>query len=494
MKKSIFIAAFLYMVSTAAWGQYQFNENCKEGWMLLMDLKIDAAKKLMAKELSINPANHYALYLDQTCDAYALFINSDDEEYEAFLNNYGKRREIMDGKFEDSPYYLMCKSEMDIQASVFRIMHGSVFGGIGKAYSGYKAVYRNLDGYPDFKPGLMLDGFFNVAMSNLPPFVKGAASILGISSDLSYGIKTLNDVYQSQKNIKGANAESALFVIFAAKINKTPEMVYDLTQSYDKKIQDLFLLKYFTANIAYRTGRNEQSLATLSTLQHENSPYAKLLYDYMMGKALLRKLDGRAGHYMDQFLNHLRRKEYFKEMTYRMALFYLINGNRDQYHVLCDLVIEKGSDINERDREALYDASLDYEPDINLVKARLLIDGGYLGRFEQAIKDFEAHLRNELPYRLEYRFLKGRYARIVDDTPDAINHYKWVIDNGRDEDYSFACEAALNLGEIFEAAGKYDYAKKYYKLSADLYKNRYYEYIGAGADKALARIKALEKE
>ncbi len=494
MKRYILLFMFLPLFSMATFGQYQLNENCKKGWMLLMDLKIDEAKRLLSKELSINPENYYALYLDQTCDAYTLFINSDEAAYEAFLENYDKRREIMDGKFINSPYYLMCKSEMDLQTGIFKIMHGSLFGGINKSFSGYKEVYKNIDKSPDFKPSLMLDGFFNIAMSNLPPFVKSAASLLGISSDFNYGIKTLNDVYQSQKNIQGMNAESALFVIFAAKINKTPEMIYDFTHSYGENLQDLFLLKYFTANVEYRTGKNEQSLATLSALQYENSPYARLLYDYMMGKSLLRKLDDEAGQYIRRFLNHLQRKEYVKEMTYNMALFYLINGNRDKYHELCGIVKEKGSDINERDREALYDASLDYEPDINLVKARLLIDGGYSDRFKKMIRAFEINPGKGLPYQLEYNFLIGRYAIAMNNWPKAISHFKWVIENGRDEDYSFASEAALNLGEIYEKEGRYGSAKKYYKISQDLYKNRYYEYIGNKADKGLARIKILAKE
>lgn len=494
MKKYTFLFLFHLLLAGSAAGQYRLNENCRNAWMLLMDLKIGEAKGLVKKELSIHPDNYYALYLGQTCDAYALFINSGEEDYEAFIDAYEEKREIMEGKFEDSPYYLMCKSEMDIQAGMFKIMNGSVFSGIGKAYSGYKAVYKNIDKHPDFMPGFMLDGFLNVAMSNLPPFVKSAASVLGISSDFDYGIRTLDDVYQSQRNSRGLNAASALFIIFAAKINKTPEMVFDFTQTYDPRIRDLFLLKYFKANIEYRTGRNERALATLSDLSYENSPYAELLYNYMMGKALMRKLDNRAAFYIDRFLKQMQRKEYIKEMTYLRALYDLINGDRERYGELCKTVKKKGSDINERDREALYDASLDYEPDVKLVKARLLLDGGYMERFEQTMAAYEHHPRAGLPYQLEYLFLKGRYAHESGDDLQAISFFNRVVDQGREQDYYFASEAALRLGEIYEAEDDYSSAKKYYKLSADLYKNKYYEYIGDKANKGLNRIKTLAKK
>jgi len=328
-------------MTLAASGQYQFNENCKEGWRLLMDLRLDEAKQLMAKELAINPANYYALYLDQTYDAYALYINAGREEYEALLDHYKERRVIMDGKFEDSPYYLMCKSEMDLQAGMFQVLNGSMFGGIRKLYSGYKKLHKNLDLYPDFQPGRMLDGFFNCALSNLPPFVKSAVSVFSVSSDFDKGWRTLNEVYQAQKNIRGINAESALFVTFVAKINKTPEIAYDLVRSYEAGLDTLFLPVFFKANIEYSTGRNEQALATLSLLKDKTGPYAGFLYDYMMGKTLLRKLDPRAGSYLEKFLGELKKEDYFREMTYNLALLHLIRDDKKKYDELRMTVIKR---------------------------------------------------------------------------------------------------------------------------------------------------------
>lgn len=473
-----------------AFGQYQVDENCKEAWLLLMDLRIKEAKRLLDKELENNPANYYALYLKQTCDAYVLFINSDEDDYEDFLEDYETLRNVMDDKYIDSPYYLMCKSEMDIQVCYFRVIHGSVFGGIRKGYSGYREVYHNLDQYPDFLPSLKLDGFFNSSLSNLPPFIRSAIAVFGVSSDFYYGMKTLKSVYEMQKSLKGINAESALFILFAAKINKTPEMVYEFTQSFDKEgIGDLFLPKYFKANIEYRTGRNEQSLMTLSELHYENSQYAELIYNYMMGKVLLRKLDQNSGYFIEKYLENLKKEEYFKEMTYNLAVSFLLKGDKKKYNELCRIVREKGSDINERDREALYDASLDYEPEILLVKSRLLLDGRYIRRFEKVIQNYEKESRNELPYQLEYFFLKGRYYYLKNEKVKAITCFKKVLNMGQDEEYYFSCEAACYLGKIYEVEGDKNTAVMYYKKSVKLYKDKYYEYIGNLAEKALKRLK-----
>ena len=494
MKRFVIALLLLTLLSSSMMAQYQVNDNMQNAWRLLMDLRIDSAKQLLQNELDKNPENYYAYYLDQTCDAYGLLINSSEDEYELFLKNYDKKRAVMDGKYESSPYCLFCKSEMDLQVAVFQIIHGSNFGGVQKAYAAYREVYKNLDKHPGFKPSLKLDGFFNVAMSNLPPFVKWVVSFFNVSSDFDYGVKTLTTLYQDQKDVKGINAEAALFFIFTAKINKTPEMVYDFTRNLDSNIRTLFIHQYFRANIAYRVGKNEQALHTMKQFNGKGRPYAELIYNYMMGKILLRKLDDSAGYYIEQYLKNLRKQEYFKEMTYNLALTELLKGNRARYNELCAVVRDEGSEVNERDREALYDASLDYQPDVNLVKARLLLEGSYLEAFKRTMDTYRQHPAGDLPYRLEYHFLTGRYQTETHQIEKAVVNFQWVIDHGSDEDYYFACASALALGGIYEAANNFEKARDYYKLASDLYDSDYYEYLGAKAEKSLERIKRMIKE
>jgi len=419
-----------------------------------MDLKIDQAKGLLAKEISKNPKNYYAYYLDQTCDSYQLIINSSEEDYKNFQENYHTKREIMDDQDTDSPYYLSCLSEMEMQIGIFNIINGDHFSGTRKVYSCYKDTYRNLKKYPDFKPSLKLDGFFNAALSNLPPFIKWAVSFFGISSNPEYGFKTLNQNYQSQKYIKGFNAEAALYIILTAKINKTPEMVYEFTQTLDTNISNLFILKYFKANIAYRTGKNEEALKTLQQIDVKEYPSAHIIYNYLMGKILLRKLDSHADVYLLQYIDNLEKPEYLKEMNYNLALFHLIKGEKQKYLDYCEIVREQGMDMNERDREALYDANLDYIPNTDLVKARLLIDGGYDLLSKQILNAFDLKDDLDLGNKLEYYLLIGRLNYTEMNTGGAIDNYKKVIDLGFDEDYSFACQAALLLGNIYEEQGK----------------------------------------
>lgn len=488
MIKIIFSFLILVCLSHKAVAVYDLNANCKHAWMLVMDLQLDQAKKVLADEIKANPENYYAYYLDQTCDVFRLLINSSDAEYEAFVRNFEKKREIMDGKDEDSPYYLSCFAEMELQVSVFSVLHGAQWSGLTKGYSAYKNVYRNISKFPSFQPNRKLDGFFNVAIANLPPFVKWAISFFGVKVNMDYGFRVLNENYLAQRNVEGINAESALYIILAAKINKTPEKVYEFTKSLDSSIATTFIHNYFRANIAYSTGRNEEALKTLQQVEHNENGFSDVIYSYMMGKILLRKLDPRAEYYLTRYLSHLEKKEYLKEMNYNLALFYIINGNRQKYLKHCEIVIKEGMDLNERDREALYDASLDYPPDLNLVRARLSFDGGYMDEYRKAIKAFEAVHGDVLAYEIEYHFLKGRYEAVMKNNNLAISEFKKTIELGKDQAYYFASEAEFRLGKIYQSTGQKTLAAECYRNSIKLYRTNYYEYIEDMATKALNTI------
>lgn len=484
MLKNLLPLFFLLIFHSTSLAGYDVNDHCKQAWALLMDLKIPEAKQLLAREISTNPTNYYAYYLDQTCDVFSLLINSSDKDYQAFLDNYAKKRQIMDGKDENSPYYLSCYAEMELQVTVFNVMHGAQLSAMRKGYGAYRKVYQNLEKFPGFQPGRKLDGFFNVAIGNLPPFVKWAISFFGVSVDMNYGFRVLQENYEKLKHTEGLNAESAMYLILAAKINKTPEKVYTFTKSLEPAVANKAIIRYFTANIAYRTGKNEEALKTLKQLDIVHNPSAEVLFNYLMGKILLRKLDPGAETYLLSYIRHLKKKEYLKEMNYNVALIHLMNGDIPGYKSWCDVVKKTGMDLNERDREALYDASLDYIPDINLVKARLSLAGGYNDAFREAIKNYEAHHSPLLAYDLEYHFLKGVFDASHDNKSGAIQAFKWVIGNGEDTDYYFACEAALRLGKIYQEAGDKSLAGLYYQKSLKLYQSDFYEYIEDKARKA----------
>jgi len=459
--------------------QYQITDNCIQAWEAIIDLRLVTADSLINAELAENPNNYYVYYLAQTCDAYELMINNSTEVYEKLIPKYEERISMMEDHDVDSPHYLTCIAEMQLQMGMFNIIHGDKLSGLRRAYGAYKKTYRNIDKNPDYQTSYKLDGIFDVALLNLPPFVSWAANAFGVSGDEKKGYATLNNYFIYCSNLEGLKQEAALYNILAFKLNKDPQSAYEFISTLDSGYFNYKLLSYFKANVAFRCGKNEEALLVLSTFDNENMEVQFNGYNYLFGKILLRKLDPSAIGYFKKYLTNKPEEQYLKEIHYALALSYLIAGDKEKFTKHKQLAYELGSEIAERDREAMYDCSLDYFPDVNLVRAKLSLDGGYNDVARNWLEIFRSAQNDKdspSPYNLEYWLLKGKLEFVEGNTNEAISLLSKVVTLGKNEDYYFASEAALQLGIIYKNTDP-DKALSYFKLARDLYVIDYYEYI-----------------
>ena len=469
----LIVSVFFSGVLTA---QYQVNDNCLRAWQQIIDLKFASAKETIRNELQQNPNNYYAYYVDQACNALVLVINPSEKLYNEYEENFEKRMDLLEERDEESPYYLACQSEMLLQMCIFNVLYGDKLSGIRKGYRAYKATYQNREKFPDFEMSKKLDGFFNIGVSNLPSFVRWAASVFGVSGNAEDGINLLKGYYEYVKEVPGLNLDAAIYVILPYKLNKEPEKAYEFIQTLDTSLLHYKLIKYFYINTAYRSGRNELAYETLKDFDLAEVEIQFLPYDYMMGKVLLRKLDKKALTYFQRYLRYTKNENYIKETFYNIARYYLINGEVEQFKYYKQQAYENGKAVNERDRETLYDSELDYIPDQNLLSAKLLIDGGYIEESKKHLEAFRKQGNSFLPYKLEYNLLRGRVLLSEGNTYEALSNFKKVLSEGEDVDYYFSCEAAIRLGWIYLDTNT-ETARKYFEEALDLYQSEFYEYL-----------------
>jgi tetratricopeptide (TPR) repeat protein len=215
--------------------------------------------------------------------------------------------------------------------------------------------------------------------------------------------------------------------------------------------------------------------------------------DYQIGKCKLNRLDNDADVYLNQFLQSGPGKDYKKETCCRLSWHYLIHGDMQKFQKYKQMVSTVGSDLRDRDLEAIMESNLDYTPHVNLLKARLLFDGGYFDLAMQEINKLTESSLTLLPYKLEYHYRKGRIYQKTNNAGMAISEFYMVLTMGRDEDYSFATRTAYSLGEIYEAQGNLVKAKEYYELCKDLYDSDYTEEgVLAKAERGMERVNSEE--
>lgn len=487
LKKYLILISITLFAFGNVKAEYTITENCTKAWEALLNLNTETAKKFIDLEIKKNPENYYAYYLANTRDAFILKVNGSDEKYEQFADDFERRREIMDDKDVESPYYLVCESEMLLQMCIFNVLHGDRLTGVRKGFRSYKKIKENIKLHPDFVQNKKLDGFFNIAISNLPSFVRWAAGAIGVSGDSDKGFRLMHEYFDRVKDDRGINAEAALYVLLSYKLNKEPKKAFDFIRVQDSTINNKRLIKYFYANTAYRSGSNEIAYETMSNFNPDDMELFFLPYDYMMGKILLRDLDPKAGYHFNRYLKLTKKDNYFKEITYKLAVSYFIQGDTKNYNLYKEKACDEGEEITERDREVEYDCQLDYTPDIALVKCKLLLDGGYDERFAELFLKYPYNKNLNIAYRLEYDFLKARYELLLGNNQQAINGFKKIIEAGKDEDLYFASESALRLG-LFYRHSDAEKSANYFEMSLDLYDSDYYEYIEEIAIRELSEL------
>lgn len=479
------ILLFAFLMSKA---EYTVTENCAKAWEAITNLNTETAKQYINQEMIHNPDNYYVYYVANTCDAFNLKINGSDELYDQFVEDYEYRRGKMDGNDEDSPYYLYCEAEMLLQMAMMNVLYGDRFSGVRKGYKSYKKVYDNIKAFPDFQLNKKLEGFFNIAIANLPSFIRWAVSSFGISGNSEKGFQLMHEYFESVKDDAGLNAEAALYTLFSFKLNKEPVKAFDFIRVQDSSITNKRLIKYFYANTAYRSGHNAIAYESFSTFYPEKMEIFFLPYDYMMGKIMLRKLDPQATYHLKRFVEYAKEDNYGKEILYKIALSYLVAGNVEEFEVYKTKARKADVEVTERDREANYDCNLDYQPDIRLAKCKLLLDGGYHEEFAETFLTYPSNNFSEPAYKLEYGLMKGRYELILGNDQLAVSTFEAVIADGKDEDYYFASDAALRMG-MYYLPSDTTKAKTYFEKTLNLYDSDYYEYIEEIAKRELKRIK-----
>lgn len=494
MTKGFFISILLTVLiffSTIPYSraEYKYTEACQQALLNIYDLKMDDARSILKAALAKTPNNYYLYVLEHYCDAMELIITEDEALYEKFKDEWERKRDIMDEKDEDSPYYKLFEAEMMYTVGLMDIKYGGRLSGVSKLFSAYKLIKRNVEGHPDFWPNDRLYGIFNVAFSNLPPAVGWIAKLFGVKGDLDLGMKQLDNYYKQSKSYPGLDAEAVIYKILGYKLTWNNKKGYEFLATLPPELLEITLVKYLYANLSSFGGENDHAIDVLMSIDPTVLQIKFYALDYQLGKCKFKRLDDDANQYLLRYLNQFSGTSYKKEMCNMLSQYYLIHGNKTQYERYRNKLDDFDGDFRDRDREAEVDVSFELIPNVELLKARILLLGAYDDRVEAILSNIQYSSLGELPYKLEYRFLNARIAQRKGNLESAKRTFEKVLDEGEDEDYPFATESALHLGFIYESQKNYPKARFYYDLCLDLFDDDYvYENVERQAESGIDRV------
>lgn len=493
--KQLTIFFFLLFVSLTARASFTFNENCKQSYTDMMCLRFVKAGTQMKLEKKLNPDNQVPYIIENYIDFLKVLIGEEEKDFITLKNNRDHRLQKLAKQGKESPWYLYSQSLIYLQTGVARIKFGEYVNASLDINRAYRLLVENQRKFPDFvmnKAGL---GILHSLIGTVPAKFQWAVRSLQFEGTIPEGNSEIKEAYSqvsSDPQLSFLLPETVFLLTFVT-LNLSADIpaAIDLAEKFNKSnlssiINESPLLIYSIANIYSRAGENDKVIQLLTNCPRTADRYPFHYLTYMLGVAKLNRLDKDACYPILNFLGNFKGKNYIRSAYMHLAWFYLIQNKPEQYNTYIERIKLRGNDQVDNDREALAFANKNIKPDSQLLKARLLFDGGYYARAKQELDGFKS---SDIKIGLEYVYRLGRIYHNWGKIDDAIFYYKETIQKGEKFPYYFAANSALQLGMIYEKQNDFKQAKAYYLKVLDMDFDEYQFSITNKAQAGLNRIK-----
>lgn len=499
MKKTGLLYFFLVFLSCSnSFASFDFNKNCKNAYEKIICLRFDDGKALIDSEKTVNPNNKIIYYLENYIDFLKLIISEDAALYNTLKDNKDIRIDKIEETEEESPYYDYCLAEINLQWAFARMKFQDYITSAAEINKAYKLLEDNQEKYPAFVPNYKGLGLLHSLIGTIPDEFSWAKSLIGISGTITQGVNELSTVLTSSMTNTEYSYLTTECIFMLTFIELNLESDKDAAVKLGKYLEDSEystlaksspLLCYAAANIAIKTGNNDKAIEILLARPTGTDYYPFYYLDYLTGVAKLNKLDFDAYKYLYSFILNFKGQNYIKASYQKLAWYYLINNNTSKYTEKIGYAVTLGSSIVDEDKQALAEGKSKTTPNIRLLKARLLFDGGY---YQEALDILQEKLPSTYCVStkdyLEYTYRIGRIYNEWGYDTKAIPFYELTIKNGSSFTYYFAANAALHLGMIYENQGNKVKAKYYYQLCGQMKNTEYKNSISQKAKAGLIRV------
>lgn len=487
--KCLLFSLFITLPVTVQ-ANFDFNANCLKAYHNVFELKLNSARQLIAAEKRIHPNNSIVPLLENYVDYFYLITTENKSEFDRLQSKKSERLDQIENDTDNSPYYLYAQAEINLQWALLRGRYGEFFNAAREIRKANSQLNTNAKKFPGFHLNGKGIGLINVFLGNLPDGVlKTALSAFGIKGNVQNGLAMLDKL---ATNLPASSYEPFYeevifyYAFVLSDVVHAPD-AYAKTMKYTARIADSSLLKsYLQAYVCARNAHNDEAISILANRPtgdvYQPFPFLELL----MGTAKLNKLDYSAIVNFKKFLQVNKGVNYIKDANLHLSWIALLNGDTGSYSALIKSVKNVGSVYHDKDKQAMNEVSYP-SPDPELLKARLLFDGGYYQKALNVLSDQRVENFKSAKDKIEFYY---RFARINDELgkdETALQYYQRTVNAGKTLKYYYSPTAALNMGKIYSNKNKTK-ARLYFNMAIDMKNHEYENSIEAQAKEGLRKI------
>ncbi|HXH18043.1 MAG TPA: hypothetical protein VNJ07_03080 [Chitinophagales bacterium] len=472
---------------------FDFNKNCQAAYNEIFSLRLQNGKSLIAEERRLHPDNLIPLLLESYAEFLHILTSENQSLLPVFKANKNTRLQLLKKGDVHSPWNLHVQAEVQLHYALAAIQFRDYWSGILDVRKAYFLLAENVGKFPHFKPSYKSLLTVNALLGSVPEKYQWGLRLLGLSGDLKGSLSSLEKLTRDDWEMESFLRDEVIHVYLSLVLHLAgdKQKAWSTIEKAGYPLPENLFSYYTCIKTALYTYHNEEALRLFENLPSGSEYLVLPVLEYYRGLAKLNRLDLRAYGDFNRFLHINRGQNLIKSAYQKMAWVKLLEGNMGAYAEATRTGKTKGTAQLDADRQAQREAENGKPPHPELLKARLLFDGGYFGKAFKTLQNIPHETLVEKPHRIEYIYREARILHESGDTTLAIGKYLMTIQEGKDQPYYFASNAAFNLGLIYEAKGKSELARKYFSQCMQM---NNHEYRYSLTQKAKAGLQRLDKK
>lgn len=494
MVKPLSILILLLSIHMPCFGYFDFSSAHEHAYNEVFSMHFNDATREIALLKKNYPKNACNYLLESERDFLRAFISEERADFDTLINGNEKRLHLIENENTNSPYFRYVKSELLLHNAYTRLKYKQYIKAAFEVRKAYKLLEDNKKKFPLFKPTLKGLGILHCFMAAIPENYKWVASLVGLTGTIEGGIGEMNELLlysDTHKELEYLHNENLVWLIFIeTHLNKHENRSLELIKKY-KDVYTSPLTVFSVGNVYYHYQQNDSLVSLLENYKCDSRTYPMIFLHYFKGVAYLNKLDQRGVKEFLYYIHQYKGMNYFKGAYQRLAWLALLRNDAKEYENMISKCLTEGNDFVDEDLLAVSESQNKERPNITLLRARLLFDGGY---HAQSLKELAGKSSADFPTfreKLEYVYRTARVFEMLKNEQQAIELYSQTIKLGKDKRYQFAANSAYFIGQIYEVNKNYSQAKKYYLLCLSM---RDHDYQNSMDQKAKAGLDRIQKK
>ncbi len=471
---------------------YAITPAHKEAYELIIALRFDEGKAIIDQIKKKNPSDLLVYHIENYIDFLTIFISENKEEFISRQPNKEYRLEKLKQGDPNDPYFLFSQAEIHLQWALTRLKFEEYLTAAMEVNKAIGMLEKNQKRFPDFISNKKSLSILHAIVGTIPETYRGFLSVISnFEGTIDQGNKEIDEVlmYAEKKDYFFEKEAIAIKSLLLLHLMNDQNGAWNYLNKSKLDPYNNPLLTFLFASIAMKSGKNDAAIQLLEKRERSLKFFPMFYLDHMLGSAKLYRQDKDANVYLNSYLHNFSGQNYIKDSYRKLAWYELtINQNIEGYRAMMDLCLNHGYESIEEDKSAQKEAKLQKVPQFELLKSRLLYDGGYGMKAMKSINSIKLETLDD-SNKIEFYYRLGRIMQLTDKSPEAMQAFEKCINIGESSSMYYACNAALQLGLISEQSGQIEQSALYFNQCLNMKPSEYKNSLHQKAKSGLSRIR-----